>query len=879
MHEGRFSLELVVLAWQASPEPARRVGFPNLVCPDVRTAAAVISRPEGRRRPTPMGVGRLSRRARRALRSHYRRLDFQGRLVGVPAVPTLVPVATDEEFPPLPGRGADSTLATQIIEARTQRGSSTGHTVWLPARARQDGSRAGSGVALTSLKRRSLAGKGGDGWVGTPFLERVGLSALAAAGVSKRDAQSNPMMVLAKGGDPASMKARSSAHRANWILRSGSRVDAQLSFVGRALPPASTDKVKAAIDQHRVDYTSPYDTPGDHVLACRDFVRRWAKRRLVKPKSPLEAPAWPSGSSCYERSAKKGGTLSFLLEQIAVAPPPIEFPTDGEAVDAAQDASLLQYALGQMEKGETPRHRVAALAERGLKTRVVTVGPAWCQVLGHAVRKHLLRGLKATPGAYQPLVGASDEDLLKLFEKSVGDVVVSTDLTRATDLLPLDLCAAVVDGLADSGKLSSLEIEVLRVLTGPQLLEYPGEGAPVLSQRGILMGLPTSWAVLSLIHLYWLDFAKHTALACRKRTPRIRASICGDDALLSTTVEGAAAYRQIVVDCGGKPSEGKHYESTSGHLRRAVFLERLYEWSWNGKSLSTGVRFPAIPVKGLTSRNLPRDFLEDRLVSCRSFGVRQILCLDSLASQNPILEGPCRDYMIRRVAWLPDYAANVLELVGQQPLCYGGFRFAPRPGDPALAVAVRDSGKSFSLAVQRELDPLWRMACSFSEGGRELAVAEGELIDLPPVAEGVVTPSALIPEGFVESTEERRFLRTVLPMYRQVVSFSTGTTRRTIHLRANDFIRSLKALRAKGLSQPSGLPPGVRLAQPRIAWRLPNGEAPERGLSWYSADEPSRPDLLRPAIEAILSGCPSLASRCKSASGTPFGIPGRTSAP
>jgi hypothetical protein len=44
---------------------------------------------------------------------------------------------------------------------------------------------------------------------------------------------------------------------------------------------------------------------------------------------------------------------------------------------AAWQAKLVQFALGEMNKGGLPRHRVTCLAERGLKTRVVSVGPAY----------------------------------------------------------------------------------------------------------------------------------------------------------------------------------------------------------------------------------------------------------------------------------------------------------------------------------------------------------------------------------------------------------------------------------------------------------------------------------------------------------------------
>jgi hypothetical protein len=127
----------------------------------------------------------------------------------------------------------------------------------------------------------------------------------------------------------------------------------------------------------------------------------------------------------------------------------------------------VDYALGRLSENELPTHRVTVLSERGVKTRTVTVGPAWCQVLGHAVRKRLLRALRAVPGTHAPLTGASDEEMVKQFVGGHGEVLVSTDLTRATDLLPLDLVGAIISGLEESERMSPLEIRILRALAGP----------------------------------------------------------------------------------------------------------------------------------------------------------------------------------------------------------------------------------------------------------------------------------------------------------------------------------------------------------------------------------------------------------------------------
>jgi hypothetical protein len=80
--------------------------------------------------------------------------------------------------------------------------------------------------------------------------------------------------------------------------------------------------------------------------------------------------------------------------------------------------------------------------------------------------------------------------------------IVSSDLRAASDLIPLDLASAVVDGLEESGRFLPFELLGLRLATGPVRLEWP-DGDSRKTSRGILMGLPTTWALLCVIHGYW----------------------------------------------------------------------------------------------------------------------------------------------------------------------------------------------------------------------------------------------------------------------------------------------------------------------------------------------------------------------------------------
>lgn len=85
-----------------------------------------------------------------------------------------------------------------------------------------------------------------------PLACRAVLSAYAAAGVNKREATEKPFYAAAKSSrsyaDLQKLKSMSGDRRSNWILNAGSRVDAQLSFVGRALPPGSLDARRSALD-------------------------------------------------------------------------------------------------------------------------------------------------------------------------------------------------------------------------------------------------------------------------------------------------------------------------------------------------------------------------------------------------------------------------------------------------------------------------------------------------------------------------------------------------------------------------------------------------------------------------------------------------------
>jgi len=87
------------------------------------------------------------------------------------------------------------------------------------------------------------------------------------------------------------------------------------------------------------------------------------------------------------------------------------------------------------------------------------------------------------------------------------------------------------------------------------------------------MGLPTTWFVLNLVHLFWIDEA------CRKTGHskfhhKKSAVICGDDLVAFWPKEVVDRYHKLLEACGAKKSQGKHFVSDVG---RGVFTEKPFK--------------------------------------------------------------------------------------------------------------------------------------------------------------------------------------------------------------------------------------------------------------------------------------------------------------
>lgn len=654
---------------------------------------------------------------------------------------------------------------------------------------------------------------------------------------------SRPKRLLDENRPLAELKELSAEARSSWILNGAGDQSAQMSFLGRALPKGDAASRNAALEQHRLDLTSVHRTTRVVLSAATSFAEKWARRKVARSKFPLGNPDWPTSSSCLERGTGKGGLLGYLSNSFDKCPSPPSTPSEAFEEDRRYSTHLIKTALGRWDRDILPSHRVSALSERGLKTRVVTVGPTHVQVLGHTVRKRMLNALRHTEGTYAPLSGATDDEIEKIFVGSTSSTMVSTDLTRASDLLPLDLVSAIVDGLSASGKFSHLEIEVLRLCTGPQRVTYP-DGRDVVTSRGILMGVPTTWVVLSLIHLFWLD---QVSVVDPVRERATKFAICGDDALVACSPLGAHTYKRLVNLCGGAPSKGKHYESTG--LLRGVFLERLYQFGHESGRITRVERHGAISIRGLTASGPPREFCGSDIISVKSKGIRLLTTLDALDSS------PANRPFLERVVstgfrWFPAFARNVLGLRPGRPHRVGGFVVGTQdPVDEEWCQVNADSGLNLSATLRRVIEPKWTVAAAYSKKVRSAfhgiepkLFLEGDEPDIDNAS----------PTDYLASLKEREVGLT-LPMFRALRVRDPLSKPKILYLKVSAYQRALRLMQEEGLKRPTGLPslvPRRYLAR----YRIPTSALVMAGIPLMTAHKLGRgPRVdLKPRLRCLL---------------------------
>jgi hypothetical protein len=251
---------------------------------------------------------------------------------------------------------------------------------------------------------------------------------------------------------------------------------------------------------------------------------------------------------------------------------------------------LLKEALIEevREIGEqgAPASEVLTISERGFKTRIVTKSHGAIVALAHHIRRWMSAGLRTDPAIVEVLAGNHREAVESLFRpppEQLGnpsfvideglDWVLSADLKTATDLIGTETYEALVEGVLDSRpgrELPKWAKDLFRTCVGRQLLVYPELKTHIVSRRGALMGLPTTWPLLCLANLAWWSGGSRKDGA---RLPHLPVRICGDDLVAKGQRDRISRYEQRAQESGAKFSNrAKHMVLKTG----GVFTEEVF---------------------------------------------------------------------------------------------------------------------------------------------------------------------------------------------------------------------------------------------------------------------------------------------------------------
>jgi len=227
------------------------------------------------------------------------------------------------------------------------------------------------------------------------------------------------------------------------------------------------------------------------------------------------------------------------------------------------------------------------------------------------------------------------------------------------------------------------------------------------------MGLPTTWALLSVLHSFMWDLAIRST-ADRRGVPykAARAAnkfiICGDDGLFVGWQDVSDAFSLLTQRCGFEFSAGKHFVCAHAPFR-AVFLERLYTFKADkfGTVVSTH-KSESVPLRALVQPEA-MSLDGDRILKVH----RTILLLNAISSINTD-QPSCRRAILRFLRRRPAIR-GFAESVGLRhgyPLSLGGsgLPLVDRADTDNLKLFQKETGRTFRSLLKGVVDPMWKLA-------------------------------------------------------------------------------------------------------------------------------------------------------------------------
>jgi hypothetical protein len=243
----------------------------------------------------------------------------------------------------------------------------------------------------------------------------------------------------------------------------------------------------------------------------------------------------------------------------------------------------------------------SVVEEQGAKARVITISPGVIATLLHLLRTYCFSSLKKDPevgslageGTLIDWMRRVNGNLKKFPNKTLdGKVIVSLDLSRATDTFSQDLCKELLEGFITPKSPTLIRCLVPLATLGvsisyPKEVEVPDVG---VTSRGILMGNPSSWFLLNMFTRYFWELSGYVnRISSRVPLERVLKDItekdfsrwalekfpdrdifadpltnrCGDDQISLCSPRRAMIFERLLPLGGGILSPGVHLRSES----------------------------------------------------------------------------------------------------------------------------------------------------------------------------------------------------------------------------------------------------------------------------------------------------------------------------
>jgi hypothetical protein len=265
----------------------------------------------------------------------------------------------------------------------------------------------------------------------------------------------------------------------------------------------------------------------------------------------------------------------------------------GQAIGALLTIHELHTQPGDLSSGAptSVTHKATVIAEQGYKARIITVPPSGVYTLGDMVRQKVWPSIMKGDKRVRPFIESVNDEMLVQDLKGgsltlgPGEAFLSADLTKATDGFYHNAVQAVLRGLAQAGlgeAWAVIAAESLGVGSMPHCVKYSlgdfpekhreemarsfrtvgeagKESVYVPLKRGILMGTPLSFSILSIINGW----------ACNVLGAKTR--ICGDDVVACCKPRAITHYAARAGAVGSGLHEQKSFYGTKGFTFCEVF--------------------------------------------------------------------------------------------------------------------------------------------------------------------------------------------------------------------------------------------------------------------------------------------------------------------